>query len=48
MTQKQLSDKRIRQKPPNDEEIDNLPEKEIQSDDSKDDPRSWKKSGDSD
>ena len=31
------------QKPLNDEEIGNLPEKKIQNDDSKDDPRSWKK-----
>ena len=40
MTKKQLSEKGTRQntqKPLNDEEIGNLPEKKIQSDDSKDD-----------
>ena len=50
-SEKQLSDKgqdKNKQKPLNDEEIGNLLEKIIQSDDSKDDPRSWNKNGDTD
>ena len=32
----------------NEEEIGNLPQKRIQSNDSKDDPKSWKKNGGTD
>ena len=39
---------KITQKPLIYDEIGDLPEKRIQSDNSKDDPRSWKKNGDTD
>ena len=44
MTKKQLSDKETRRE----EKIVYIPEKRIQSDDRKDDPRPWKINGDTD